>query len=189
MRVLILISGGFDSTYLTRWAIEQGHTVGLLHIHYDHPASDRELFASSVIARDVGVELDIISVPLMAQALASGVGESGARIVYGRNAIFVAHAVSVAASGGYNEVWIGATAEDNGYPDCRPEWIRLQDQLARPWGVSIRAPIICHTRQQIAERAREKEWDMSLCWSCYQPTDAGEPCQTCNSCTQGGASE
>jgi len=189
MRVLILMSGGYDSLALVHMALDRGYRVRLLHIVYDHPAEALELQACRNIAAQLGLELDVVETSLQAKALSVGVGKKGARIVAGRNAVFVAHAVNVAAVGGCNEVWIGATAEDTGYPDCRPEWIRLQSTLGRPWGVSVEAPAICYTRRQLMQLVAGKGWDMCHAFSCYQPTKAGKACGRCNSCMQGQGNE
>lgn len=193
MKVCVLFSGGLDSMYLANRAIENGHRPLLLHIVYHHPAAAYEHAAVKQWAArnaDRITDLECITVPVYAKALAQGVGEEGPRYVPGRNDLFVAVAVNQAAAHQCGEIWIGATAEDTGYPDCRPEWVREKSKQARRWHMDVRAPIICMTRKQVVQRAWLKGYDMGGAWSCYQPNPVTlKPCGTCNSCTQGGAHE
>ena len=186
MRVLLLFSGGVDSMVLAHMAHARRHQLGLLQVNYFHPASHKE--RAAVIEwrhrnRDKYVDTWCLSVPLWATALESGIGKKGPRIVPGRNAAFVALAVNLAATHDFDSVWIGASLGDRGYPDCTPEWIADQNEMARAFGVTVDAPLIQSSRAQVLEMATNNDWDLSLAWSCYQPRD-NAPCGRCDSCAQ-----
>jgi 7-cyano-7-deazaguanine synthase len=188
MRIVILFSGGVDSVWLATMAMMWGYRVELLHISYRHPSSLSESIAARkwYEAQDSDrVNLTEVKVPIMAPGMDTGTGTPGPRIVPGRNAVFVSIAVNMAAHIGAKEVWMGCTAEDREYPDCNLEWIEARDKEAREWGVRVVAPAIRFTRAHIMRQAQLNGHDLGLAWSCYQPSDKGEPCGVCDSCLQG----
>jgi 7-cyano-7-deazaguanine synthase len=79
----------------------------------------------------------------------------------------------------------------SGYPDCRPEFIQAFEQmanLATKAGVEesqrlkIHTPLISLTKAEIIARGMELGVDYGLTLSCYDPGDAGRPCQHCDAC-------
>jgi 7-cyano-7-deazaguanine synthase len=103
-----------------------------------------------------------------------------------RNAHFLSMAVSWAESIGANAVYIGAVAEDSsGYPDCRPEYYRVFQELVkvgtRPeTRIQIATPIIGMRKSEIIQRGIELGAPLHLTWSCYQGEDLA--CGVCDSC-------
>jgi len=159
-------------------ALADGHDLNLLTLDYLHPARHRE-YASVAEWRRRYLSDEIrhlrISLPL------SGVGDEGPRITPARNQVFVSMALNWAAAERIDQIWIGINAADHAdYIDCRPDWLDAMDQLARPWGVTVRAPLIGKTKDEILTIARDLDVDMSIPWSCYEGQP--RPCGTCNSC-------
>jgi 7-cyano-7-deazaguanine synthase len=76
-----------------------------------------------------------------------------------RNAHFLAVAVSWAEVIGANAIFIGAVAEDSsGYPDCRPEYYRVFEELARvgtrpETQITIVTPVIGMRKSEIVRQA------------------------------------
>ena len=187
-KVLILMSGGVDSTVLAHLAGDR--LGGLLFIDYGQPAAEQERRAVYQWADPRGVEVIELACDLSGvdDHMRTGVGADGLRILPGRNLIFAAHAINVAKSRGWAEVWIGANAGDEPYPDCRPAWVSALDALSQAdTGVRVVAPLISRTKAEIAQWGAEMGIDLSGAWSCYQPTDAGTQCGACHSCTELGA--
>lgn len=190
MRIVLLFSGGVDSVWLAHMAVAWGFRVDLLHVDYSHPASLSEAIAARKWWEQQGsdrITFTQIKAPILAPGMNTGSGTPGPRVVPGRNAILVSLAVNRAAHIGAREVWIGCTAEDSAYPDCNLEWIEAQDKQAQAWGVRVVAPAIRFTRAHIVRQAALNGHDLDLAWSCYQPSDKGEPCGVCDSCLQGKA--
>lgn len=184
MKVLILFSGGLDSTILAHMALKNGHDLWLMNVSYWHPARAREFraieqfrlkyFQEYFQARDRYIS---IPVPLI------GIGEQGPRITPARNQVFLSLAINTAAAQRIDEVWIGVNESDNAdYIDCRPAFIDTMDGLAQGWGVRLRAPLLEMTKAQILDLAIELGVDLNVPWSCYEGGAA--PCGTCNSCLQ-----
>jgi 7-cyano-7-deazaguanine synthase len=103
-----------------------------------------------------------------------------------RNAHFLAVAVSWAEVIGATAVFIGAVAEDSsGYPDCRPEYYRVFQQLVREGTrpdthIEIVTPVIGMRKWEIVKRGMELGAPLDRTWSCYQFEDAA--CGACDSC-------
>ncbi len=103
-----------------------------------------------------------------------------------RNAHFLAVAVSWAEVIGATAVFIGAVAEDSsGYPDCRPEYYRVFQQLIREGTrpetrIEIVTPVIRMRKWEIVKRGMELGAPLDKTWSCYQFEDAA--CGVCDSC-------
>src|SRR6202011_2409308 len=103
-----------------------------------------------------------------------------------RNAHFLSVAVSWAEVLGAGEIYIGAVAEDSsGYPDCRPEYYRVFQELigvgTRPeTRIEIVTPVIGMKKNEIIRRGIDLGAPLQLTWSCYQGEAAA--CGACDSC-------
>jgi 7-cyano-7-deazaguanine synthase len=109
-----------------------------------------------------------------------------------RNTIFLSFALAWGEVLGPGHLFIGVNALDySGYPDCRPEFIEAYERmanLATKAGVEgtirtrIRAPLLRMTKGEIVRKAAKLGLDFSLTSSCYDPSRAGRPCGSCDSC-------
>jgi 7-cyano-7-deazaguanine synthase len=186
-----------------------GHGAGniaLLHADYGQRTQTRERHAFEAIADFYGVRqrlvarLDYfraiggsaltdtkIAVP---QNELAAFGESGGNIpvtyVPFRNAHFLSVAVSWAEAIRAGAIYIGAVAEDSsGYPDCRPEYYRVFQELigvgTRPeTRIEIVTPVITLKKSEIIRKGLELGAPLTLTWSCYQ--NDGAACGVCDSC-------
>lgn len=103
-----------------------------------------------------------------------------------RNAHFLSVAVSWAEVIGAEAIFIGAVAEDSsGYPDCRPEYYRVFQELVRvgtrpETRIEIVTPVIRLKKSEIIRKGIELGAPLRLTWSCYQNDE--EACGACDSC-------
>ena len=103
-----------------------------------------------------------------------------------RNAHFLSAAVSWAEAIGAAAIYIGAVAEDSsGYPDCRPEYYRVFQELIRvgtkpETQIEMVTPVIEMRKSEIVRRGLELGAPLHLSWSCYQGEE--EACGVCDSC-------
>jgi len=199
-----LLSGGMDSC-VTAAIARETHDVALVHASYGQRTERRERKAFDDIAdffraaERLVVQLDhfaqIGGSALTDARIAVPEGPAGASIdgkeipstyVPFRNAHFLAVAVSWAEVIGATAVFIGAVAEDSsGYPDCRPEYYRVFQQLVREGTrpdtqIEIVTPVIGMRKWEIVKKGMELGAPLDLTWSCYQFEDAA--CGTCDSC-------
>jgi len=103
-----------------------------------------------------------------------------------RNAHFLSVGVSWAEVIGAGAIYIGAVGEDSsGYPDCRPEYYRVFQELIRvgtkpETEIDVVTPVIRMKKSEIIRRGRELGAPLQLTWSCYQGEDVA--CGKCDSC-------
>jgi 7-cyano-7-deazaguanine synthase len=78
----------------------------------------------------------------------------------------------------------------SGYPDCRPEFLRAFEEVARlgtragveGLSVSIRAPLLLLSKADIIRRGLALGVDFGLTRTCYDPGAEGEACGECDAC-------
>ncbi|MBI3933509.1 MAG: 7-cyano-7-deazaguanine synthase [Acidobacteria bacterium] len=103
-----------------------------------------------------------------------------------RNAHFLAVAVSWGEVIGAKKIYIGAVEPDSsGYPDCRPEYYRIFNQLivagTRPeTRLEIVTPLIHLHKHEIVKKGIALGAPFHLSWSCYRSSE--KACGTCDSC-------
>jgi 7-cyano-7-deazaguanine synthase len=207
-KAVVLLSGGMDSCVCAAIARQQhgAANVALLHAGYGQRTEGRERCAFEAIADFYGVgerlvvQLDHfraiggsaltdrkIAVPENALG-ASGPHDKLIPVTYVpfRNAHFLSVAVSWAEAIGAGAIYIGAVAEDSsGYPDCRPQYYRVFQELIRAGTrpetqIEIITPVITLTKSEIIRRGIELGAPLHLTWSCYQ--NEGAACGACDSC-------
>jgi len=193
-KAVVLLSGGMDSCVSTAIARErQGvSNIALLHASYGQLTEQRERRAFDDIANFYGVGQRLltdksISVPENEWG-APGPRGSAIPVTYVpfRNAHFLSVAVSWAEAIGAGAIYIGAVAEDSsGYPDCRPEYYRVFQELIRAGTrpetqIEIVTPVITLKKSAIIRRGIELGAPLHLTWSCYQNEDTA--CGACDSC-------
>jgi 7-cyano-7-deazaguanine synthase len=203
-KAAVLLSGGMDSC-VTAAIARETHDLALVHASYGQRTERRERQAFEEIAdffavhERLVVQLDhfakIGGSALTDVRIAVPEGQTGASIggneipptyVPFRNAHFLAVAVSWAEVIGATAVFIGAVAEDSsGYPDCRPEYYRVFQQLVREGTrpethIEIVTPVIGMRKWEIVKRGMELGAPLDRTWSCYQFEDAA--CGACDSC-------
>jgi 7-cyano-7-deazaguanine synthase len=207
-KAVVLLSGGMDSCVTAAMARERHGASGiaLLHASYGQRTQDREQRAFNDIANfyrvreRLAVRLDhfraiggsaltdnSISVPENALGAPSPQG-SAIPVTYVpfRNAHFLSVAVSWAEAIGAGAIYIGAVAEDSsGYPDCRPEYYRVFQELIRvgtrpETQIEIVTPVITLKKSEIILRGMKLSAPLELTWSCYQNEDTA--CGVCDSC-------
>jgi 7-cyano-7-deazaguanine synthase len=202
-RAVVLLSGGLDSYTAAAIAQRDGFELFALTVQYGqrHAA---EVEAARRVARALGVarhletSIDLRSiggsaltsdapVPLDRDLDAAGIP---ATYVPARNTIFLSIALGWAEVVRSSDIVIGVNALDySGYPDCRPEFIRAFEGLARvatKAGVEgtafrIHTPLIAMTKAAIVRTGNEMGLDYSLTHSCYAP-ERDKPCGRCDSC-------
>jgi 7-cyano-7-deazaguanine synthase len=87
---------------------------------------------------------------------------------------------------GAKAIFIGAVAEDSsGYPDCRPEYYEVFNQLIRvgtkpETDLKIMTPVILMRKSEIVATGAKLSAPLHLTWSCYQNNEVA--CGRCDSC-------
>ncbi len=208
---IVLLSGGIDSTTTLAIARAEGYDVFALSFDYGQRhrvelERAREIAKAFGAVRHLLIQVNLHEIggsALTDRAVAvpkdrsEGELASGIPVTYvpARNTIFLAFALAWAEVLEVEEIFFGANVIDySGYPDCRPEYLRAFEEMARlatRAGVEgrmrfrIRAPLLRMTKAEIIRRGRALGVDYRLTWSCYDPVErSGEilACGRCDSC-------
>ena len=111
-----------------------------------------------------------------------------------RNTVFLGLALAAAEVIDARDIFIGVNAVDySGYPDCRPAFIEAFEGLANvatkmgveageTGRITIHAPLIDLTKEQIIRRGLALGVDYGLTRSCYDPGADDRPCGRCDAC-------
>ena len=207
-KAVVLLSGGMDSCVSTAIARERhgAENLALLHTGYGQRTQKRERRAFQEIADFYGVRERLVvqmdhfraigGSALTDEKIAVPENDLGASGPHGsaipvtyvpfRNAHFLSVAVSWAEAIGAGAIYIGAVAEDSsGYPDCRPEYYRVFQELIRAGTrpetqIEMVTPVITMRKSEIIRRGLELGAPLHLTWSCYQEEEVA--CGACDSC-------
>ena len=205
-RAVVLLSGGLDSSTALAVARARGFETHCLSVDYGQRhrgelARARRLAsalgaASHRVARvslgDFGGSAltdAAIAVPKDRRA-----GEMGADIpvtyVPARNTVLLSLALAWAEVLGARDIFLGVNAVDySGYPDCRPEFLRAFERLARVAtraGVEgartrVHAPLLRLSKADIVRLGTRLGVPYRLTQSCYDPV-RGRACGRCDAC-------
>ena len=200
---LVLLSGGLDSMVVAGLARAAGYRLFALTIDYNQ-RHRIELEAAARVASALGAERHVVLPVDLSAFGGSALTDSAIAVpkdgvdgsipptyVPARNMIFLSLALGWAEASGVRDLFIGVNALDySGYPDCRPEFIAAFEAVAAAAtkaGVEgqpfrIHTPLIAMSKADIAAEAARLGLDVSISWSCYDPTPEGRPCGLCDSC-------
>ncbi|MDF2568475.1 MAG: queC [Sporomusa sp.] len=202
-KAVVLLSGGLDSTVCMAVANSEGYELLPISFNY-HQRHSRELEAAARVtqhyksSRHLVIETNMEAIggsALTDTSLAvpeGHIGAVGVPVTYvpARNLIFLSYALGYAEVTGADRVYIGVNALDySGYPDCRPEFIALFQQLADystkaavqdGRKIMIETPLINLTKKDIVLLGDRLGAPLHLTTSCYQGEDAA--CGQCDSC-------
>lgn len=195
-KIVVLHSGGLDSTVCLHMAVSRGYEAVSLGVNYNQHHHVELDYAAKQCAK-LGVERKVISVawdkPVRVMPMNRSVDEikAGVSVAFlpGRNGIFLMLASAEAAGIGAQEVWTGINSVDfSGYPDCRAEFVDSFQRMltfAIPKGPRLVAPLQNKSKRQIAKVAERLGIKQTDTWSCYRPaiTETGlSPCGACDAC-------
>lgn len=207
-KVLVLCSGGVDSTTLLARAVERcgAENVVALSISYGQRHS-REVQAAEAVAAHYGVRqrfLDLGAIfadshcSLLAHSdqpvprgdyasqQADAEGAPVSTYVPFRNGLFLSAAASMALSLDCSAVYYGAHRDDwagAAYPDCSPAFVEAMARaIAEGTGGTLRleAPFAHATKADIVAGGLALGVPYELTWSCYEGGEA--PCGQCATC-------
>jgi 7-cyano-7-deazaguanine synthase len=206
MKAVVLASGGLDSTVTAAVAKQDGCLIYLLTISYGQ-RHKVELDQARQIGRTLGARghlfLEVDLRPIGGSALTAeqpvpkdrsdAERRQGIPSTYvpARNTIFLSLALAHAETLEASSIYFGANVIDySGYPDCRPEYLRAFEQVARLGtrvgalgkGIEIHAPLLMMTKAEIIRLGLALSVPFELTRSCYDPADEGIACGRCDSC-------
>lgn len=207
MKVLVLSSGGIDSTVCLALAVEKyGYeNVLSLSVSYGQKHSN-ELKAARKIAQHYHVrhkELDMgmiftgsdctllegrgeIPKGTYASQLQESTGKPVSTYVPFRNGLFLAAAASVALTDGCEKIYYGAHADDsagNAYPDTSEAFHEAISRAVYEGSgkqLEIEAPFLYSHKADVVRTGMGLQAPFAFTWSCYEGGE--KPCGKCATC-------
>lgn len=208
MKVLVLVSGGIDSTTCLAMMVEQfgKENVHALSMYYGQK-HDKELLSAKAVADYYGVsysqmDLSIIfkesNCSLLSHSDQEIPHESYAKqlneteettvstYVPFRNGLFLSCAASIALSKNCDIICYGAHSDDaagNAYPDCSAAFNKAMNEaiyLGSGNKVKIEAPFVNMTKKDVVAKGLALKVPYELTWSCYEGHD--KACGVCGTC-------
>ena len=208
MKILVLSSGGVDSTTCLGLAVQEAgaDNVIALSIYYGQK-HDKELQAARAVAKYYGVErleLDLSTIfagsncsllkqsteEIPLESYAVQIEKTGGRPVSTyvpfRNGLFLSSAASIALSHGCEKILYGAHADDAAgaaYPDCSLAFVTAMNQaIVEGTGGQLRleAPFVSVTKADVVKTGLALGVPYELTWSCYEGGE--KPCGHCGTC-------
>ena len=150
-RVLLLYSGGMDSTVLLHLGKSLGYTIHALGVDYGQK-NIRELTVARQWCDKLEIPFAVMSLPIY-QDIASGLtgtnelgkyGTPNPYYVPGRNTVFIALAAAKAESHGIRRVWYGPT-DTSRNPDKTQKYIRAMNEVlaqSASFPIELEAPLL-----------------------------------------------
>lgn len=205
-KAIVLLSGGLDSTVTAAIARQEGRRLHCLTVAYGQRHAveiDRARAVARVLVADEHLVIEVNLRSIGGSALTGQIEvpkdrppaerAEGIPITYvpARNTIFLSLALAYAEARAASWIYFGANVLDySGYPDCRPEFIRAFETVARlgtsagaaERSIQIRAPLLMLSKADIVRRAAELRVPFELTHSCYDPDVSGGACGRCDSC-------
>jgi len=206
MKAVVLASGGLDSTITAAIAKRDGALVYLLTVSYGQRhvievERARQVAGALGAAGHLVLEVDLQQIGGSALTTNQPVPKDRtqaerregipATYVPARNTIFLSLALAYAEVLEASVIYIGANVLDySGYPDCRPDYLRAFEHMARLGtragamgkGIEIRAPLLQMTKADIIREGASLKVPFHLTHSCYDPAGDGTACGRCDSC-------
>lgn len=203
MKAVVLLSGGLDSTVCMAVAKSNDYELFPLSFNYQQ-RHNVELESARKVAQYYQANRHLVIENNMGEFGGSALTDPSIEVPDGdlhrkdipptyvpaRNLIFLSYALGYAEALGAERIFIGVNALDySGYPDCRPEFINLFQQLADystkaavqdKQRILIETPLIHLSKKDIVMLGKQLDAPLHLTHSCYRGGDTA--CGTCDSC-------
>jgi len=198
-KVMVLLSGGMDSTVLATKLLREGHRVQGLTIHYGQRHA-REIDAAVRVAQALNIQQHTIWVPegILANAESSQSGGAAvpegsydeesmkATVVPNRNMFLLSIAVARAIAEKCSLVAYAAHVGDHAiYPDCREEFVLAMARAVSlcDWNPpALVAPFTNRTKAEIVQIGIDADAPFEHTWTCYK--GGLRHCGRCGTCVE-----
>ncbi|MBX9743309.1 MAG: 7-cyano-7-deazaguanine synthase QueC [Chthoniobacterales bacterium] len=200
MKLIVLLSGGLDSTTLL-YEMERDHeVVAALSFDYGAKHNHRELPMAAYHCNKLGISHLTIPMAFINDYFSSDLLKSGGAIPEGhyaaenmkstvvpaRNAIMLSIAAGFAESHGAEGVAYGPHTGDHFiYRDCREEFLKPMAEALREGtdaAIQLLRPFVKMNKGEIVQRGIELGMDYSKTWSCYKGEEVH--CGRCGTCVE-----
>ena len=179
-KMLVLFSGGVDSTAALLWAMKSRTTDDICALSVDCGQPRGELAAGYYIAKRLGVARKVVNCGPLYNPIGDTFKEC---FIPSRNSILISIASNLASRMNARHIVTGFGMDDSDdFPDTREPFLSAIEWAIGIGGVPVvlHHPVLKLSKSQIVNSLNQEI--LSLTWSCY--FDCEEQCGTCPSCMQ-----
>ena len=198
-KVVVILSGGMDSTTLLYETINNGYEVFALSFNYNQKHK-KELNQATKTCEKLNIPHKIMDLSILNELAPSSLTRDDWEVPEGhyadenmkqivvpnRNMVMLSLATSYAIGLKADVLFYGAHSGDHDiYPDCRKEFV---EQLGKTiemcdWNsVKLQAPYLDIDKGDIIILGKELNVDYGLTWTCYKGKE--KACGKCGSCVE-----
>ena len=178
-KIVVLMSGGVDSSIVAAMLKEDGHDVTGLFVDYGQLTASAEEIAVRDVCKHLGINYYKITMSLRPIVRSSLLGNGTDPYIPGRNAFLISLGTAYAKMIGYETVALGAR-EDSGYPDQSARFIHAMcGTIGSAYGIDVISPIIWLSKKKLIEFAKRTGFPLDITYSCWI---RNIPCGECKKC-------
>ena len=189
-KVILLNSGGFDSTVLFYDLIRQEKKVLSLFFDYGQNNKRKEFSCVKRMCKKFGQEFKIIKLPLFDWSNSSvikkqrGVADEKNEYLEMRNLVFLSYAVSVAESMGVTKIFMALVKCTYDLKDTSTAFIDIFNSLTTgACNIEVVTPFNTNTKSELGVISKTLGITKRSYFSCNFP-QRGRPCGVCCKCTE-----
>ena len=198
-KVVLIYSGGLDSTVLLYHLIDLGYEVKCLIFNYGQKHY-KEINYAWHICEKLSIDETVADITAITDLIDNSSQTGDIQVPHGhyndenmkltvvpnRNMIMLSIAIGHAINIEYDRVAYGVHSGDHHiYYDCRPEFVGAMIKatlLCDEKEVSLFTPLITYDKAEIVKLGIELKVPFEFTWTCYEGKD--KPCGKCGSCTE-----
>lgn len=190
MSLVVLMSGGIDSSVAAALAIEQGVDVIPVFVNYGQRAFEREVAASRAVCAKLGLPTpEVLDLSGYGAAIPSGLTRADLDLhddafLPGRNLLLLLAGAAIAFSRGAAGVVMGLLDDSVAiYPDQRGAFVAKAEaaiQAGLGEEIAVLTPLIGLSKGIVMQLARER--GLNETYSCHAGQDV--PCGVCIACQE-----
>lgn len=197
-KVIVLLSGGMDSTAALYYAVKNYEVVGTLSFDYGSKHNHKEIPFAKYHSEKLEIPHQVIEAKFIENLFNSALLKNEEEIPEGhyaddvmkktvvpfRNGIMLSIACGYAESIKASGVVIAAHSGDHAiYPDCRNDFIAAMAaamRLGTYEAIELLSPFVNIDKAEIAKIGHELGVDFGQTWSCYKGLE--KHCGVCGTC-------
>lgn len=182
-KVLVLASGGLDSSVLLAMYRQMNYDVAILYIDYGQANKDIERKKLWKLMSDLKITNYHEVKTSIPWSKSSTTGGEGSLYVEMRNLIFISYAISACEALGIDLLSLGYIKTEDDYNDTTDSFIEDIRILAnRSVGVRLDFPLKDMTKLEVYELGKKFGVGFKNTFSCNTPVGRIKPCGVCGDC-------
>lgn len=178
MKILLMNSGGYDSTVCLHLLKSLGHEVTSGFVEYGQRSLKQERGSAIANSDRVGANFKSFYVDL-AFAMSSKL------YIPQRNLVLLSMGLSYAESKDYEAVAFGFHKHDDEstyFCDNSPDFFYRMKEQANLAGIELLAPLLYANKKEVYTLGNKLGIDLKNVWSCDFPSSEGKRCGKCDKC-------